>query len=229
MNLFGKKILVTGGAKRIGRAICEHLAQLGAKVLIHYHTSERESRELADRLGAKRFQADLTCWEEVKRFVEDLKREELDGLVHSASIFYPTTSWEEVEAHWEAYFTLHVKVPYYLVFQLFHKRSGRVVFLSDVYTERPRKGFGPYVVSKAALNGLAKFLAVELAPEVRVNLLSLGAILPPSSGEIPPKGRGLLPLPETPQVVAEAVAFLLSSDYMTGSCLRLDGGRWLKE
>ncbi len=232
--------LVTGGAKRVGRAIVERLAGAGFDVAFTYHGSEREARQVIAGLRSKRhravaFQSDLTVASApadlAAAFREQFGR--LDVLVNSASLYepspLPTVDASQLARLWQ----IHVAAPMLLCQELgrmLRKSEGHVVNMVDLLAERPWPEFLGYCASKAGLWNLTLGLAREMAPEVTVNGIAPGVVAWPE-GYPEEKRRAYLkrvPLGRagTPEDVAELVYFLCTGgSYITGQIIRLDGGR----
>jgi NAD(P)-dependent dehydrogenase (short-subunit alcohol dehydrogenase family) len=240
MSLEGKRILITGGARRVGRALALAVAAAGGEVIIHYGQSQPEAESLRDAvlaLGRRAWllQAELDEPQQAANLVlRALEHGPLFGLVNNAAIFEPLT-WENTDLEeWERHLRVNLTAPF-LLSQAFARSlpegaTGRIVNLLDWRALRPAGDHLPYTISKAALAALTQALAAALAPRVTVNGLALGAILPPSDGgavqgilESVPAGRWAR-LDE----VAQALIFLLDGPaYLTGDILYIDGGRHL--
>lgn len=233
--------LVTGAARRIGAEIARALHGAGYCVALHYHRSAEDAERLAAQLNAERpgsartFQADLA---ETSNLAELVERAAacwggLDLLVNNASAFYPTPLGQITEAHWDDLMASNLKAPLFLAQAAvphLRRRSGCIVNIVDVYAERPLREYPVYSVAKAGLAALTKALAVELAPEVRVNGVAPGSILWPAGGDIKPEvlAKVALERPGTPADIAQAVLFLAAdAPYVTGQILAVDGGRSL--
>ena len=239
-TLRDKTILITGAARRVGRALALACARAGAHVALHYGTSRDEAESLKseiETLGstAALFQADLNDPSQVRGLLEQAWQwRPLDGLVNNASVF-EALDWRSTTLEdWNRNLMLHLTAPFLLsqgfASRLPEEKTGRIVNLLDWRALRPGGDHFPYTVSKAALAGLTRSLAVALAPRITVNGLALGAILPPASGE---DARGLLaqvPARRWAELteVEEALLFLLHGPaYITGEILHVDGGRHL--
>ncbi len=239
-KLFGKPVLVTGGAVRVGREIVLAAAREGAPVAIHYNRSVDQAREvvaLCQALGttAIAVQADLADHVAVSRMVAEAAQA-LGGLfavVNNASVFYRTPLAEITDEHWQDNLTVNLLAPWWVVeAALPHLRragSARVVNIVDWAGEKPYTQYLPYVVSKAGLICMTKALAKELAPDITVNAVAPGPMLPPEdldqsarrkiADRIPLKRWG-----SPADVAAATMFFLAGSDYATGSVLHVDGG-----
>lgn len=239
-TLNGKRVLVTGAAHRIGRALALAAAQAGADVVIHYNQSRSEAERVQaeiEQLGRRTMllQADLSDPAQASGLVGlALQGGPLYGLVNSAAIFTPLT-WQDSRAEdWNTHLALNLVAPF-LLSQAFARAlpqegHGRIVNLLDWRALRPGPDHLPYTVSKAALEALTRSLAVSLAPRVSVNGLALGAVLPPSTGAADPSILNRVPAQRwgTLAEVGEALVFLLDGpEYVTGEVLYVDGGRHL--
>lgn len=234
----GHVALVTGGARRVGRALVDALAQAGADVVIHHGTSTREADEAVQAIQAlgrraASIQADLENPDEAAGLLDRARAEigPIDWLVNSAAIFEPLdVASTSVEA-WDRHFAINLRAPFLLSQAFARERAGQpgaIVNILDWRALRPAADHFPYTVAKAGLAAMTRSLAVALAPAIRVNGLALGAILPPADG-------GTTGLDNVPagrwarlEEVGEALLFLLGGpDYITGNILHLDGGRHL--
>jgi pteridine reductase len=243
-SLAGKVILVTGGAKRVGAAICRRLHAAGANIALHYRSSAQEAQLLQAELEAARpasvfcVQANLLELEHLPRMVQQTVRHfgRLDGLVNNASSFYATALSEVNESHWLDLLGTNLKAPLFLAQaaeQALRKHNGAIVNIVDIHAERPMQGHLVYSVAKAGLVALTKALAQELAPQVRVNAVAPGVIIWPENGgwEDAEKrqqivAHTLLKREGEPDDIAKTVQFLLgNAPYITGQVIAVDGGR----
>ena len=241
-NLNGQVVLVTGAARRIGAAIVTRLHENGADVAIHYRSSSQEADGLAARLNeqqsesAATFQADLLNLEQIPALVEAVAkwRGRLDGLINNASTFYPTPVGSITEAHWEDLMGSNLKAPLFLsqaAAPELRKRNGAIVNIVDIHAQRPLRNHAVYGPAKAGLAMLTRSLAKDLAPEIRVNGVSPGAILWPEDGMSAAAQQSILrqvPLqrPGEPDDIAGCVLYLLrDAGYVTGQIIAVDGGR----
>ena len=245
-NLQDKVILITGGAKRVGAAICRLLHADGANLMIHYRTSVHEARALQSELNLQRpnsvaiIQGDLLnlavspslITETVSRFGK------LDVLINNASTYYPTELGQIGEQEWEDLTGSNLKAPLFLSQSAapeLRKTSGCIVNITDMHVERPKKGYIVYSVAKAGLVTLTKSLAHELAPEVRVNAVAPGPVLWPEDNpqfdEVYRQrviSQTLLKRIGEGNDVAKAVRFLIQdAPFITGQIIAVDGGRSL--
>ena len=234
-------ILITGAARRIGAAIAGHLHAAGARVVIHYRSSEQEAQALRTHLETVRpdsaalISGDLTDTDALaSRAIAAFGR--LDGLVNNASGFYPTPMGRVDEAQWNDLMGSNLKAPFFLSQALapeLARNRGTIVNLVDIHGHKPLKDHPVYSMAKAGLIMMTRSLAKELGPDVRVNAVAPGAILWPETGmEHSVKqtilDRTALKRPGAPEDIADAVAFLmLKALYVTGQILAVDGGRSL--
>jgi len=240
-SLNGKVVLITGAAKRLGRAVALHLAEEGADVAIHFRSSRAEAEEVVtkiEKLGCRcvALQADLTSVSEIKRLFDDTAKRfgRLDVLVNSAANFLHTKFETTTEETWDASLDANLKAPFFCsqAAAPLLKQSGRgiIINFSDVGGLLAWPGYIPHCVSKAGIVMLTRCLAKALAPEIRVNAIAPGTItLPGDPPEMEADFIKRAPLHRSgkPADVADAVSFLIHSDFMTGQVLVLDGGRTL--
>jgi pteridine reductase len=242
--------LVTGSARRIGAAIARRLHAAGFDLALHHRDSTGEAQALAADFEVARagsalaLQADLAQFDRLPELVAKTvgRFGRLDALVNNASVFYPTPLGATTPAQWDELFAVNARAPFFLAQAAaphLAAASGAIVNIADIYAERALRGHAVYAMGKAALLHMTRALALELAPRVRVNAVSPGAILWP---EHPDKSIGKdadaqaailarTPLGRTgtPEDIAEAVRWLLQdARYCTGQVLRVDGGRMLE-
>lgn len=240
----GKAVLVTGGAKRVGAAICRRLHAAGAQVAVHYRSSRQEALALQDELNSRRsgsaaiFQADLLDLGALPQLVNDVIEEfgRLDALVNNASSFYATPLAEANEQKWNDLFGTNLRAPLFLAQAAaaeLRRRHGAIVNIADIHAERPMSGYLLYSVAKAGLVALTRALAQEMAPQVRVNAVAPGVIIWPENATwLDDEQRRkivahtLLKREGRPEDVARTVQFLINdSPYITGQIIAVDGGR----
>lgn len=239
----GKVVLITGGAKRVGAAICRRLHAAGANLMLHYRESAGEARLLQAELNHQRkdsvalIQADLLDLAKLHSLVDQTVQSfgRLDALINNASSFFQTPVGEITVDQWEDLIGTNLRAPLFLVqaaAPALKKAQGAVVNITDIHAERPLKNYVVYSVAKAGLVGLTRSLARELAPEVRVNAVAPGPILWPDDEAFDELSRQRIishtPLKRegTPEDIAKAVLFLLAeATYVTGETINVDGGR----
>jgi pteridine reductase len=241
-SLQGKVVLITGAARRIGAAIAARLHECGADVAIHYRGSADAATELAQQFNAQRrdsasvFEADLVDVTCLPGLIDNITawRGRLDVLVNNASSFYPTPPGEITEAHWDDLIGSNLKAPLFLsqaALPELRKSCGVIINIVDIHADRPLRNHTVYGTAKAGLAMLTRSLAKDLAPEVRVNGVSPGAILWPESNMNDTTKSAILeqiPLGRTgdPGDVAGCVLYLIrDATYVTGQIVAVDGGR----
>ncbi len=234
-----KTALVTGGARRIGEAVCRALARSGYSVALHYGTSGVAAEQTARRISkdggiCATFACDLADGHATEDLVPAVLEEfgRLDVLVNSASIFEKSTLAEGSLDVWDRHFAVNLKAPYILMRSFAHyAKQGSIVNILDTHVSRNKTTYAAYLLSKKTLGELTKMAAVEFAPRIRVNAVAPGIILPPGSqadGYLDRLARQV-PLQRKGKVenIAHAVLFLLENDYVTGQVIFEDGGEHL--
>jgi pteridine reductase len=226
--------LVTGGARRVGRAIVERLAAAGFDVTFTYHTSAADAAAVAAGCGATAIEADLgDPGAAVAAVTASFKPDRLDLLVNSASSFEPARLASSDIGLCRRMMAVHFEAPLLLCKAFapaLRAAGGHVVNIVDLLAERPWPEYLAYCASKAALANLTLGLARELAPEVTVNGIAPGVVAWPDGMPEAEKEKYLRRVPlgrsGTPADVAEMVLYLATTgSYVTGQILRLDGGR----
>lgn len=241
MDLGGKVALVTGAARRVGQGIAVALAERGAVVAVHYRNSRSQAEATVESIAAlggrgQAFFADLEKVSDIKAMVDAVASEfgRLDILVNSASVFYRKALDDLTEHDWDLNLDINLKAPFFAAkFAGTIMRSagaGKIVNIGDWAGIRPYNNYLPYTVSKSGLIGLTKALAKAMAPEVQVNCLALGPVLPPDDYDQTERERlvraTLTKRLGSPQDVARGVLFFCeATDFATGTTLVLDGGR----
>ena len=242
INIEDQVALITGASRRIGAAIAQRLHAAGMRVAVHYRSSESEALELRDRFNSARkasaaaFQADLITEGEPARLVAAVADHfgSIHALVNNASTFYPTPIGEIDEKNWKDLVGSNLKAPVFLsqaAAPYLLDSRGSIVNLVDIHASRPLKDHHVYGAAKAGLAMLTRSLARDLAPHVRVNGVSPGAIAWPEDGmteETKQKILEQVPLGRSgdPTDIANAVLFLLrDATYSTGQIIAIDGGR----
>lgn len=241
-SLDGKVALVTGGARRVGAAIVRRLHGAGARVAVHYRGSEADAEKLEAELEAARagsvarIRRDLLEPGAAEALVADVvdRLGRLDVLVNNASIFYPRKIGRIEPRHWDELVGSNLRAPLFVAQAAaphLKEARGVIVNITDIHAERPLKGFALYSVAKAGLAALTRSLALELAPEVRVNAVAPGAIAWPDDDKFDNAERQRIvattPLGRigSPEDIAQAVHFLATAPFVTGQTLAVDGGR----
>ena len=248
-------ILITGGARRIGAEISRSLHAAGGTVAVHFNSSNTDADNLVAELGALRtgsataFHAnlldDIELAELVAKVVEKFGR--LDALVNNASSFFPTKIGTTTAAQWDNLVGTNFRAPLFLAQAAaphLVASKGCIVNITDIHAERPLKGYPVYCAAKAGLLGLTRALAVELAPQVRVNAVAPGAVMWPANSDQASAGAAVatqdFPLAQqaaiirhtllnrigSPSDIAKTVKFLIfDAPYITGQIINVDGGR----
>ena len=246
MLLEGKTALITGAANRLGAQIARTLHQNGANLIIHYRESAVNAKTLVQELNTLRIdsassiQADLNHLDAIAKMSHQAAKiyNGIDILINNASSFYPTTIGEISENDWDDLIGSNFKAPLFLsqsCYPSLRAAKGAIINMLDIYASSPLKNHSLYCCAKAANQMLVKSLALEMAPEVRVNGIAPGAILWPennNAGQADYQKSVLEKIPlqriGDPTSIAQAVMFLLGNDYVTGEVIRVDGGRSLE-
>jgi 3-oxoacyl-[acyl-carrier protein] reductase/pteridine reductase len=233
-HLRGKTILVTGAAKRIGRAIALRLAEEGARVAIHFNSSETEARRTAQEAGgAELFRANLENVAEIEAMFRQVGERlgRLDGLVNNAARFTRFDPLEITERDWDFIHSVNLKATFFCCQQaarlMLASGGGRIVNISSLGGIRPWSKHAHYCASKAGVIMLTRVLAKAWAPAISVNSVAPGVI---PFDDIDERGERLIELTPArrggkPEEVADAVVyFLKASEFVTGQLLAVDGG-----
>ena len=238
-----KVAVVTGGARRIGRAIAIHLHELGFDIALHYCNSVDSANALADELLSARsnscqlFQADLRDQEQLCAFTEALcdRYSSIDLLVNNASGFMPTPIEDCTTKQFDDLLDANLRGPYFLIQGLLpamQSGGASIINLTDVNIHRPLRHYSAYTAAKAGMASLTRSLAVELAPHIRVNGIAPGAILWPEENDtydasLRDKAIEQTPLKRLgePLDIARTVEFLAcGAPFITGQVVVVDGG-----
>lgn len=244
MDLNGKVAIVTGGAVRIGRALVLALAEAGCHVFIHYGRSAdaaQQTQEDAEAFGVKAaiYSANLAEAEEVRGVIETAVSTfaHIDILINSAAIFPEEDSFTHTDpALWDTLMNVNLRAPF-LLSQAFAAqrqpdRPGKIINILDARVRHPATDHFVYRFSKGGLWQMTEMLALELAPQVTVNAVALGAILPPpgqGASYLDKIAQERVPLQRagSAEIVAENVLHLLRQDFLTGVVIPIDGGEFL--
>ena len=242
--LKGRVVLVTGGARRVGAAICRALHASGAQVCVHYRSAAAEARALQSELNARRAdsvalaQADLLKVAAAPNLVDSVLKAfgRLDAIVNNASSFYPTAIGHITEREWDDLMGTNLRAPLFLAQAAaaeLRRQRGSIVNIIDIHAELPMKNHLVYNAAKGGLLALTRALARDLAPEVRVNGVAPGTILWPDDEAWRDEVARQRIISQTalkrigePGDIAAAVKFLISdAPYVTGHVIAVDGGR----
>ena len=234
--------LITGGAKRIGNEIARAMHAAGYNIMVHYRSSADAAEVLIKELNAERPDSAATVVGDlldiaaipkiVNTTIDTFSR--LDVLINNASTFYPTPIELIDDDFWNDLVGSNMKAPAFMVKSAaphLRKTQGCIVNIIDIYARRPLANHPIYCTAKAGLEMLTKSLARDLAPEIRVNGVSPGAILWPEQGNDEISQAALLervPLKRMgrPEDIAKTVKFLvMEGTYITGEIIAVDGGR----
>lgn len=243
LGVNGKTVLITGAAKRVGSAIARELHACGACVMLHYRSDPTAALALVSELNARRanssaaWQAELLNIEALPALIAATisRFGRLDALVNNASSFFATPLGKIGLNDWDDLIGSNLKAPLFLTqaaAEYLRATRGAVVNVTDIHAERPLAGYPLYCAAKAGLLGLTRALAVELAPEIRVNAVAPGPVLWPDDNAFDSAARSqivahtLLQREGNPAEIARTVRFLLvDATYITGQVINVDGGR----
>jgi pteridine reductase len=239
-SLLNRVALVTGSAKRLGRAVAVGLAQEGADVVIHYRSSEADARSAVaeiEKLGRRSIAlpGDLANVSDIRQLFQkvDAHFGRLDILVNSAANFIQTEFASTTEKLWDASLDTNLKAAFFCsqaAAPLLKKTNGAIINFADIGGILGWPGFIPHSISKAGVIMLTRCLAKELAPEVRVNAIAPGTItMPGDPSELEADFVKLAPLHRSgrPEDIVAAVSYLAGAKFVTGQVLVVDGGRTL--
>ena len=235
--------LITGAAARLGRAIAEELHR-DHNIVVHYRHSQQAAEALVQELNSRRaesaqaVQSELDSAGNCQQLAETALAcfDEITLLVNNASAFYPTPIGGADEQQWGELMGSNLKAPFFLSQALvpdLKSRQGCIINLADIHAEKPMPAHTVYSAAKAGLVMMTKSLALELAPDVRVNAVAPGAILWPeqeSEGYNKEQILGRIPMQRSgdPSDIARTVRFLATdAPYITGQVIAVDGGRSL--
>lgn len=238
-----RTVLITGAAKNIGATIAKELHSSGMKIIIHYNRSQKEATKLVDELNdlrensAIKIQADLKkkeCYSMLINAALDFTGK-IDVLINNASAFYPTPLNDINEKNWNELININLKAPLFiskLAAESLKENNGCIINITDIHASNPLINHAIYCISKAGLIILTKSLAKELAPNIRVNAISPGAITWPDGMDGETKeniiNQTVLKKMGNAEDIAKTVIFLIEdASYITGQILNVDGGKTL--
>ena len=243
MNIEDKVALVTGGARRVGKAIGLALARSGARVLITYNTSAAEAAITVAEINrsggqASAIQCDQRDLTAIDRLFDRLRLDtaRLDILVNNAAIMERKPALEITSDDWSRVMETNLRGPFFMAQRaaqwMLTTGGGAIVNIADLSALHPWPSYMTHTISKSGVVAMTQTLALALAPSIRVNAIAPGMVLKPDewSDERWVKMIAALPLRRegTPEDVAEAVLYCVRSDFMTGQTIVIDGGRSLK-
>jgi pteridine reductase len=243
MDTNGKVALVTGAGRRVGRSLALALGDAGCRVAIHYGQSDKDAQDTAaliQSMGSEAvtLQADLEDTDQVTKLAASVAEQlgPIEILVNNASIFDKVGLEDLSVDEWDRHFAINVRAPFVLAqamqAQLTTDSPGKIISLSDWRTARPTRF--AYGITKTALSGLTRTLALSMAPNVQANEIALGAILPPA--DIPldrPRNEIQIDLGPADRMgtlneVTDAMMMLINNDFITGETINVDGGRHIR-
>jgi pteridine reductase len=242
MELRGRVALVTGGGRRLGRALAEALGRAGASIAVHYNGSVSGANDAvasirASGVDADAFQANLTDASSIAPLIDAVATRfgGLDVLVNSAAVMERTPIGTVTAGQWDSMFALNLRAPFLLsqaAAPLLAARRGAIVNMADLAAFEGWPAYVPHGISKAGIVQMTRALARALAPDVRVNAIAPGAVLLPddwddASGEHLEQTTPLRRL-GSPDDVVGAMLYLLGADYVTGETIIVDGGRHVR-
>jgi pteridine reductase len=242
MELRDRVALITGGGRRVGKVLALALARRGAAVAVHYRDSEAGARQLVSTIHteggrAQTFAADLTLEQTPGELVEQVVAAfgRLDVLVNSAAIMTRTPFGEVTAEMWNGVLALNLRAPFLLsqaAAPHLRRTHGAIINIADLSAYETWPGYIPHGLSKNGIVYMTRALARVLAPDVRVNAVAPGTVLPPDDLTERQAERLMETTPlghhGSPEDVASAMCFLLDADYITGETIIVDGGRHIR-
>ncbi|WP_320818686.1 SDR family NAD(P)-dependent oxidoreductase [Thalassolituus sp.] len=226
-----KTILITGAGRRLGKTLAEYWLAEGWQVIAHFNTA----CELESHSNLRTLQADLADLAD-NDAVTKLRREvalagPVDAVIHNASCFIPDRAATDLAKHYEVHFNVHVKAPAMITAAIQWAPDAAMVAITDIYADIPNERFAAYCASKAGLQNWALSMAQRLAGKVRVNVIQPGPIqfLPEHDEAYRHKvlSQSLIRRELGYDAIVEACAYLLSAKALTGTVMRVDGGRFV--
>jgi pteridine reductase len=238
--LAGNTILITGGARRLGKVMALASARSGADVIVHHAHSPADAEEVAAqirKLGRKAWvlEADLNDAGQVKKMAQiAFSLAAVTGIINNAAIFKSVDLAHTSYQDWADHLQINLTAPFILsqafAAQYKSQEPGRIINILDWRALRPGKDHFPYTISKSALAAMTQSMALALAPGIIVNGIALGAILPPGEEDFSPALIKNVPMQRWARLeeLEELIVWLLSSPaFITGEIIHLDGGRHL--
>ena len=236
MNVKDKRVLVTGGAVRIGRAICLAFARAGSLIVIHYNRSGRAAAELLDEIGGeaaghRKVQCELSTLNAAKKIFAEAGP--IDILINNASVYNEKSISEESPEDAKRQFEINFKAPFELMKQLYASeiQEGCIINILDQRINKISASAGSYALSKKVLADAGMASAIQWAPRIRVNAIAPGPVLPPVGMENSRMEKTLKSVPMAKAVsmddLTDACLFLAGNNSITGQILYVDGGQHL--
>ena len=239
-SLLGQTVMITGGARRLGKIMALAAAACGADVILHHAHSPIDVEDTARQiraLGRKAYilDADLSDAAAAQQLIQSaFTLAPITALINNAAIFKPVGFFDTSLSDWNDHLQINLTAPF-LLSQSFAQKikfeePGRIINIVDWRALRPGKDHFPYTISKAALVSMTQSMALSLAPRIVVNAIALGAILPPEGQDFSPGLIKNVPMQRWANLeeLEELIVWLLSAPaYLTGEVIHLDGGRHL--
>lgn len=243
MNLKNKTALVTGGGIRLGRALALALAKEGVNLVIHYNRSQTPAEETAEQARGSGVDAitigeNFNYSEAVDNIYKKIHQhfEHIDILINNAALYLRGSGMDTNREIWESQFRVNLKTPFFLI-QSFARQlpthtQGRILNIADAQILQHKPDHFAYRLTKSALVEMTRMYALELAPNITVNALGLGIMLPlagKGEADLDVYAKKHVPLKRAgnPQIAVENAIHLIKSDFITGAFLRVDGGQYL--
>ncbi len=233
-------VLITGAAKRVGKSVAIELAKHGYDIAIHFNRSKTHAEELRQTIRefgvhCEIFPCDLTQTDDLQPMMNSVFSQfpDCNVLINNASVFERTSFTDTRLCDFNKNFSLHVKAPFFLS-QAFakHCTAGNIINMVDTKVYKTLTAYFAYTLSKKTLFEFTKMAAKDLAPNIRVNGIAPGYILPPIDGSDTDEDRvqNRIPLKRlgNPEWIAQTVLYILNNPFITGECITVDGGERLK-
>ena len=241
-TLAGQVALVTGGARRVGRAIAVALAEHGADIVVHYNSGAEEAEQTATELRAlgvrvALLHADLSDVEVAQHVPLQARAAfgRLDILVNSAAMMLRTPIGDVTPEQWDTMFALNLRSPFFIAqaaAPLLRVNGGVIINIADLAAYETWPAYVPHAITKAGIVQMTRGLARALAPEIRVNAVAPGAVMLPEgwTAETADRLTSTTPLARlgSAEDVAQAVVYLCEATYVTGEVIIVDGGRHIR-
>jgi NAD(P)-dependent dehydrogenase (short-subunit alcohol dehydrogenase family) len=233
-----KQALVTGGARRVGKAIALYLAKSGYDIALHYNHSQNDAEAAAAAirsLGVKchLYKCDLSDINQVLPLIDNVLTDfpKLNVLINNASTYEPARFLDSDLNSFETNFNVHVKAPYFLSQKFaLQVASGQIINIVDADCVHNEDEYFAYLLSKKTLLSFTEMAALALAPKIRVNAIAPGPVLAPEGKDMEKSAQGLpLKMAGELNYVVQGIEYLLNADFVTGQCLFIDGGRHVKK
>lgn len=237
MQISNSTILITGGAVRVGRAISEMLAGQGARLFCHYNKSEQAALELAEKFSSVTLlQSDISTAAAAQELVDEVIRQSgrIDVLINNSALFFKTPPGTVTSEQWDTLFNVNLKAAFFAAQQaavaMKKQGQGKIINIGDTSGENPWPSYLPYSITKAGVIAMTRGLAKAFAPQVQVMCINPGPVIMPGDMDNDEKQfalrQTLLNREGSGNDIANAVRFIIEQgDYMTGTCLYMDGGR----